>query len=209
MKPAPRTKDGRHHFKWAITPQGFNARIDKDIFLLCNLMWSLGIKTTNSCHSHCNFTCKHKRNSKGYIIPTKNCYSNVWLAFESCKDVEKLYNLVAEYEPDNKKQLHTGTMYDKMSCDRFVSTRGCAYASKEGWAFSFLMHNLGVQGHWGRPIFNGKRSTQEMWVEDGCKKNKFVIQPQITFPRAHIPYVENRLFQALERKTFKSKMVSK
>lgn len=208
----PRTRDGRHQFKW-MKFDGVSVRIDKDIASLLSKMWKLGIRTTNSCHGSCSFMCKHKyivRKSKhgDYYkpVPTKDCHDSVWLAFESSFDVELLYNIVAEY-PGNEDD---GTMYSKMCCGRFVTTKGSKFRrSPEGWAFMFLLENNGVSGHWGRPVFNGRRSTQEMWIEDGCERNDFVIQPQITFPRAHIKWVEDKLDLALKRKRQKKNVVGR
>lgn len=193
---------GRHPFKW-MTYNDKKVRIDKEIAPLLSKMWALGIHTTNSCQEQCNFTCKHKYKVIKYKtysfnkpIKTKNCNNSIWLAFESTKDVEKLYNIVAEYEPNDDN-----SMYGKMSCDRFVQTGQTRFKqASDGWTFSFCMTNEGVDGHWGRPKFGNKKSTQEMWIKDGCKKCKFVIQPQITFPKIHLQYVEDRLDLALKRK---------
>jgi hypothetical protein len=196
------TKDGRHHFKW-LKYMGDNVRIDRDIAPLLSKMWKLGIQTTNSCQAHCNFNCKHKRKqvkSKKYgtyseVIPTKHCYNNVWICFHSATDLELFYNMVAEYTKDRD------SMYNAMGCDAFMQTQGTNFMGGEKrWSFSFLLRNFGVEGHWGRPKFKGKRSTREMWIDDGCKKNNFMISPQVTFPRDHLPYIEDRLQQALDKK---------
>jgi hypothetical protein len=182
-----------------MTYQGHKIRIDRDIAPLLSLMWEAGIQTTGSCQAHCNFTCKHKyevsKTDDGYEywkpIPTKHCHDCIWLAFESCRDVELLYNIVAEYKT---------TMYRTMGCDLFISTGQTRYKRPlDGWSFSFYMGNEGVKGHFGRPTFKGKRSTQLMWMEDGCEQNNFVISPQITFPRAHMAHVEKKLKEYLKK----------
>ena len=199
----PIKKLERHPFKW-MTFKGAKVKIDRDIAPLLAKMWELDINTTNSCQAHCNFACKHKHKIKkdkygSYygIVPTKNCFNCVWLSFSSCKDVEKFYNIVAEYTSDK----NDNNMYSKMCCDRGLTTGQNRFRrAPDGWAFSFLMSNEGVNGHWGRPMWRGKRSTQEMWIEDGCDKNDFVIMPQITFPRAHMKYIEAKLDQAIKQK---------
>lgn len=190
-----------HKYKW-LTYKGGRVQIDRDIAPLLSNMWKLGIGTSNSCQAQCSFVCKHKhkieKTSDGQefwdIVDTKNCYNNVWLAFESTKDVERFNNYVAEYATGRD------TMYACMSCDMFVNTDGGKLRPKDSWAYSFLLRNQGVQRHFGRPMIGKKRSTQEMWVEDGCKKNNFVMKPQITFPRIHLPYVEARIQSALDKK---------
>jgi hypothetical protein len=193
----------RHPFKW-VKYKNQNIRIDKDIVSLLSKMWKLGINTTNSCQALCNFTCNHKyevisdKDGDYYsVIETKHCLNNIWLCFESVRDVEKLYNIVAEYTSERSDEA----MYHKMSCDRALQTGQTKFRhSKDGWAFCFHMANHGVFGHWGRPKWRGKRSTVEMWMEDGCGKNNFVLEPQITFPRSHLEYVESKLDQALKKK---------
>jgi hypothetical protein len=195
-----KNKSGRHPFKWMLY-QDTKVAIDRDIAPLLSKMWSLGIKTTNSCQGHCSFNCNHKTKSskdKDGItftrpILTSNCHQFVWLAFDSAKDVERLYNLVAEYSKDNN------STYNRMSCDRFVGG-GKFQRPIENWELNFYLDNRGVEGHWGRPKWGNKRSTVLMWVEDECKKNNFVISPQLTFPRKDLSYVEARLQLALDRR---------
>lgn len=183
-----KNKDGRHPFKW-MRYNRRNIRIDRDIVPLISKMWEAGIGTTNSCQEHCSLDCPHKYKVIRNVhtpIRTKHCLNSVWIAFESSSDLELLFNIVAEYAPYDKDDA----MYHKMRADRFVDSRKMI---PNNWAFSFLLSNLGVEGHFGRPTFNGKRSTQEMWIEDGCKKNNFRLQPQITIPKIHVPYVVARL----------------
>lgn len=200
-------KDGRHSFNW-LKYNGKNVAIDKEIVPLLSKMWKLGIKTTASCQQVCSFACKHKRKvvkSKdgNYLKPiyTKHCLSNIWLAFESAKDVEALYNYVAEYKKPATWEEARNSMYGLMNCDLCTqNTKNQFLYPDNAWAFLFVMANNGVYGHWGRPTFNGKRVGYEMWIKDGCKKNNFVIEPQITFPRLHLQYVEERLDLAISKK---------
>lgn len=183
--------------------KGKRVLVDEDIVPLVSKLWKCNINTTNSCQEHCSFTCEHKWQVVKYPdgdclepIVTKHCYNNVWLAFESSTDVERLYNIVAEYDTSFSDE----SMYGKMSCDRMVQTGQTNYRhSLDGWAFNFVMHNNGAFGHWGRPKINGKRSTFQVWVDDGCTKNDFVIQPQLTFPRKHISYIESRIDLVLKK----------
>ncbi len=184
---APMNK--RHPFKWLIY-NGERIPIDRDIVPLIAGIWKLGIKTTSCCQAHCSLVCNHKRNSRYEIIPTKHCHDNVWIAFETVKDMERLFDVVAQYDDSD------GSMYDLMSCDNSMSYR--KKQPKDCWAFDFYMRNDGVKGHWGRPIINGKRSSQQLWIDDGCEENGFVVQPQLTFPRKHLSYVEERIKLALE-----------
>jgi hypothetical protein len=182
----------RHPFKWKIY-NGSKIRIDMDIVSILEKMWKLGIKTNNSCQAHCKFSCNHKwkihkyKNGSTYdeCIRTPNCYSNVWISFDTSKDLEKFYNYLAVYNTP---------MYKQMNCDRFVGH------SKEGWEFSFLLRNHGVKGHFGRPMHKNKRLSFNVWIEDGCDNNDFIISPQISFPRIDLPYVEERLQLAINKK---------
>jgi hypothetical protein len=203
------TAQKRHKFKW-LTYKGKRIRIDQEIAPLLSKMWELGINTKGCCQATCHFCCNHKwKSSKtkdGFahyeLIETKNCYDSVWLAFESMKDLERLFNSVAEYSQERN------SMYHLMNCDCVVRTpdKKGYKVWPDSWAFIFYMSNQGVYGHWGRPTWaKGQRSTQILWIEDGCKKNDFVMQPQITFPRKHIPYVEERLQLALDAKEKRKK----
>ena len=207
-----KTKDGRHTFKWR-TYRGCKVRIDEDIVSLLDKMWALGIGTTNCCQEHCNFNCDHKWTHKKYKNGTthsrhnvtKHCYNSVWMVFETSRDAEKFYNIVAEYVPESWKDENESSMYNLMSCDRAVlsshkrSSRRIK-SNPDSWSWCFILHNYGVEGHFGRPKWGNKRSTVEMWIEDGCKKNDFILAPQITFPRKHLKYVEERLQLALNKK---------
>lgn len=188
-----------------LTYKGRKVRIDVKIAPLLSKLWKLGIQTTNSCQADCSFLCKHKyvtsktKDGSEFDEPirTKHCQNSVWLCFESSKDVEKLYNIVAEYTDKRGDEA----MYHKMSADRFVRTSESNFrGSPDGWSFIFFMRNAGVKGHFGRPTRNKKRSTYLMWMEDGCKKNNFVIEPQLTFPHKHLSYVEDKLDLALAKK---------
>lgn len=200
-----KNKDGSHKFKWR-TYKGNKVRIDEDLVSLIDSMWALGIGTTNCCQEQCSFNCAHLYKYKKYkngtthssIIATKHCYDNVWMCFETAKDAEKFYNIVAEYIPDSCKDENKSSMYNLMSCDRGV---GDTYkkAGTDRWAWHFLLRNYGVEGHFGRPTYKGKRETYDMWIEDGCKENDFILSPQITFPRKHLKYVEDRLQLAVDK----------
>jgi hypothetical protein len=203
-----KTKDGRHKFKWR-TYKGHKVRIDEDLVSLIDKMWALGIGTRSCCQEHCSFSCAHKWTTTKYKDgtsysrhnKTKSCYNNVWMCFETSKDAEKFYNIVAEYVHDSWKDENKSSMYNLMSCDRFVACAGKKFKYPiDSWQWSFLLENNGVEGHFGRPKWGNKRSTVEMWIEDGCKKNNFIIVPQITFPRKHIKHVEERLQLALNKK---------
>jgi len=202
------TKDGRHRFKWK-TYDGEKIRIDRQIAPLLEKMWALGIRTTNCCQASCNFNCNHKIKAHPVdedgcqffeTIETKDCYNNIWIAFESARELEKFYNIVAEYSEKDE------SMYHLMSCDRQLYTKGqkrSKYRSKDSWAFIFIFFNNGVKGHFGRPVENGKRLSYNVWIEDGCDHNDFVLSPQITFPQKHLAYVEQRLNLALAKKANK------
>jgi len=194
MDKVTKTKDGRHHFKW-MTYQGKKIRIDKDIAPLMTLLWRFGIETTNSCHAMCRLNCTHKYVKRMdpkygdmvmYPIKEEHCGQYAWLVFNSVADLEHLFNLVAEYGTE---------MYDLMGCGGHLLGRGKTRykVPLDKWIYSFNLENRGVQGHWGRPMINGKRSTQEMWTDDGCEENQFVLTPQVTFPRKHIAYLVQRL----------------
>lgn len=186
----------RHPYKWFVY-NGRNIRIDKEIAPLISKMWKLGILTISSCQAVCSFNCIHKNINKlnkktkeihTTIIPTKHCYNNVWIAFDSCLDIELFYDIVAKYDSKND------SMYSKIKNFSFFKKKFIS----ENWSCIFPIKNLGIKGHWGRPTINGKRLSSQVWIEDRCKKNDFCIQPQLTFPRKHLPYVEERLDLAIK-----------
>lgn len=186
----------KHKTKY-LTYKGSKVKIDKDIAGLISKMWKLGINTNNSCQAMCSFLCDHKvkiiieNESKRKVytkVLKKYCNNSIWIVFESVKDLELFYNIVAKYDTP---------MYDKMSCDRFVRVSNKEKFIYDNWGFGFLMNNNGVNGHWGRPIIDGKRSTCEMWIDDGCNQNDFVLRPQITFPKEHQVFIERQLDIAL------------
>jgi hypothetical protein len=193
------TKDGRHRFKW-MKYRGTKVAIDVDIAPLCSKLWRLGIRTTNSCQGHCSFDCNHKtkihpvkKDGTQFFesIKTNHCNDCVWIVFESALDVEMFYNAVAEYVPykSRKNSMYAHIKgYDRKKYPRDI------------WSLRFYPRNYGITGHWGRPKWGNKRSTRLMWIEDGCDENYFIIQPQLTFPRKHLPYVEEKLKQALRDK---------
>lgn len=193
------SKKRPHPYK-IVNYKGNKIRIDKGILSLLTKMWKLGIVTTNSCQSFCSFSCNHKRKiikNKKYgkyskIITTRNCRNNIWIVFNSIKDLEKFYNYVAEYYPvDNK-------MYSNMHCD-LAFFHNKKSKDLDSWSMVCSMDNDGVYGHTEKSMCWGKKSL--MFVEDGCKKNKFVVRPQLTIPHKHLAYVEARLQLALDKKS--------
>lgn len=196
IKKNKRNKDGRHPFKW-LKYKGENVRIDADIASLVSNLWKLGIHTANSCQSQCSFDCGHKikihpKDKDGYTfcetIRGKNCGSHIWLVFEKAGDIEKFYNYVCEYAPyTDQDAMYNNILYRKKG-------------SNEKWTIRSYIQNYGVVGHFGKRMTpNGKRrETVETWIEEGCRKNQFCLQPQLTFPRKHLEYVEKRIEKALE-----------
>lgn len=189
------------HKQKRINFKGQKILIDEEIAPLLRKMWRLGIITNGSCQASCNFNCKHKYKKKhlkdGRVysakIKTKNCHNNIWIVFATAKDIELFYNIVAEYCPDTFYHKDFYKNKDKMYCKMHGS------AIKDNWALSYSLYNNGVEGHFGRPTINGKRNTYSLWMEDGCGENNFIVQPQLTFPRAHLKYVEERLDLELKR----------
>ena len=64
------------------------------------------------------------------------------------------------------------------------------------------LDNEGVEGSWKRVpamMASGQKkgSTHTVWEEDHCTDNDFNLQPQLWFPRKHLPYVEERIRLAL------------
>jgi hypothetical protein len=202
MKDKSKTKDGRHRFKW-LKYEGENVRIDVDIAPLLTNLWKLGIHTTNSCQASCCYACGHKviekKDKDGRytaVVPTKHCYDHVWLTFPDMRDYERLLNVVAVYEPIRTPWSQDGrTMYELV---RSVWKMGTYRGKDDGWEARFYVENRGVQGHFKRHTYNGKRDGFEMWCETGCKKNDFRFEPQIHFPRKHLPYVEERVQLAVD-----------
>lgn len=188
--------DGKRHLYKTLKFNGEKVRIDEEIAPLLSKMWKLGINTNACCQAHCRFECKHKvkvhpeKDGRTFFetIRNKNCLSHIWISFDTAFDVEMFYNYVAEYVKND-----IGTMYG------FINGYNQKEYPNDVWRMIFIPRNYGVERHFGRPTFNGKRSTQEMWMEDGCKKNDFVMNPQLTFPRKHLQYVEERLDLALKR----------
>lgn len=67
----------------------------------------------------------------------------------------------------------------------------------DAWIMKACPDNRGIIGHWERPTYGNKRSSQMMWIDDGCERNNFVLMPHLTFPRKHLSYVEGRITIAL------------
>lgn len=171
-----RDSDRTHHpFKW-LKFDGEKVRIDKEIAPLLSNLWKLGIRTTNSCQEHCSFNCKHKYKKSydedgclcSYIIPTKKCWDSIWLCFEQASDLEKFYNIIAKYG---------STDYDVVS----------------SWPIRHHIINYGIEGCFTRPIINGKRSTVPLFKETSCRKNNFIVSPQLTFPRKYLSFIEDKI----------------
>jgi hypothetical protein len=185
-----------------MTFDGMKVRIDKDIAPIIEMMWFLGIRTISSCHGHCSFECSHKINiykdEDGFTVHspilTDHCHDSVWIVFEQAHDIEKFYDTIAEYS-DEGKSAKTATMYDHILGHYRNKNK------RDVWCTQFYARNYGVKGHWGKPIINGKRLTYECWIEDDCKKNNFIVQPQLTFPRKHIEYIKSKLQEALNKKS--------
>ncbi len=182
-----------HKLKW-MTYQGEKVRIDREIAPLLAKMWELGIKTQSCCQAHCKYSCKHKCTAEklesGTISFTiskdsKDCKQYVWILFHSMADYEKLLNVVAEYD----QGWHS--MYAQITGSAGHNQGVRWVRHPDNWEMSPTHHNDGAYGHWGSETEDGE--TFECWNEDGCKKNKFRIQPHLYFPRKHLPYVEEKL----------------
>ena len=63
------------------------------------------------------------------------------------------------------------------------------------WTIKVFMDNAGIQGKWKRIKIGGKKL--HMWVHDELTKNNFILQPQLTFPRTSLPFVEKQIQLAL------------
>jgi len=200
--------NGKHSFKW-MKYKNEKIRIDKDIAPLIQTMWDLGIHTSNCCQGVCSKNCSHKTKhatlKDGGIlsekIKTSECGNRIWIVFSSAKDMEKFYNLVAVYEKNNNG------MYDLINgwAGRNISKSGkfIRYQpSKDNWEVIHYMPNLGVNLHLKRVKNNATKNPKYYYIldEEKCKKNKFVLRPQITFPRKHLDYVIERLNKAIEDK---------
>lgn len=199
------TKDGRHKAK-ILTYDGVKVRIDKEIAPLLSNMWKMGIRTVNSCQAHCSFKCDHKikkhpKDKEGYTfyesLWTDHCQDCIWLVFEHALDIELFYNIVAEYLPYEKE---AGTMYAHIQGHDFKKN------PRDVWSVQSSMRNYGVEGHFDYGMSpSGKREKYKTWHEDSCKNNIFILQPQLTFPRKHLAYVEAKIKEALKTKPKKKK----
>lgn len=179
--------------------------IDKDIISLLQKMWKLGIETTVSCQKSCNLQCNHKYkihpkdkygNRFYEKIESKNCLNNIWVAFESVKDLEKFYNIVAEFFPSNINK--------KINKDQDIYYHMLGYGSfKENpnkWSKVFSLDNEGARGYFKKTTKKGfKRATSPHLVLTDCQKNNFVVRPQITFPIIHLEYIEKKLDEELKK----------
>jgi hypothetical protein len=199
------TKSGRHHFKW-LNHQGQKIRIDRDIAPLLTEMWALGIQTTNSCQGVCSTKCKHKLKIKKLKggntlfdkVLTPECRSYVWIAFQSAKDMERFYNLVAVYEKQERDQpvnmyaiINGWAGKDVKRNGKFVRWE----RHPDNWEVVNHMPNNGIRGHEEKGVNNipGKPKFFLYWEEDDCSQNDFRMEPQVKFPRKHLQYVMERL----------------
>lgn len=189
------TKLGRHRAK-LLEYDGRRVRIDEEIAPMIQSMWKLGIKTSNSCQGACSFECDHKikkhpvaKDGSQYFekIKTKHCRDCIWLVFESTKDAELFYNCVAEYVKGYEPSMY-------MNINGFDRKKN----ARDVWILDCSARNNGVLGRWSKATRNGVRNTYQTWEEDRCETNNFIIEPQLTFPRKHLQYVEKRLKLAIE-----------
>lgn len=164
-----------HRFKWMIH-KGEKIRIDRKIAPLISELWRLGINTVGSCEDYCNLFCPHKWKNKVIDgekviakVKTPQCYQNVWLVFEKARDLEKFYNLLLEFDTDGNSQ------YEKVLYQTGFDS--------DSWSVRYSIVNYGVYGEVRDKIFH----------ETGCKKNKFVVQPQLTFPTKQLSSVLEKL----------------
>ena len=165
----------KHRFKW-MYHKGEKIRIDRKIAPLMSELWRLGINTISSCEDYCNLLCPHKWEDRmidgekiSAVVKTPHCKKNVWLVFEKARDLEKFYNLLLEFDTDYD------SAYEKI-----------LYQSKfdpDNWAVRYSVVNHGVHGKVRGRIF----------YETGCKKNKFCVQPQLTFPTKQLPSILEKL----------------
>lgn len=164
----------RHKTK-RVKYKGRYALIDANICELITTMWKHGINTNNCCESHCSFSCGHKYKEveKNYFVPirTKKCLKDIWVTFDSMSDIEKLFNIISipplNFQHDNK------------------------------WQIRCYFDNLAEESYWGRPIINGKRSTQMMRIDKYVGVNDFKARPQLTFPKNDVALVLELLKKSL------------
>lgn len=178
--------------------KGKNVKIDKDIVSLISKLWKAKINTISSCQEECSIFCQHKsilKNNTYITKKTKCCLDNIWILFESIADMEKLYNIVAEFSPPENKN----SIYNLMGASCYFGGN-IMRPSTEYWGALFLVDNDGELRSWYRPYIDGKRVGYEMCRVDGCKKNKFVIRPSLTIPKKHLSYVESQLDKYLAKK---------
>lgn len=188
MSKTNKTKDGRHHFKW-MKFKGGNVRIDIDIAPLIANMWKLGINTTNSCQADHDLGWRCCPDTK----PSSECTQYVWLAFESARDLEVFLNTVSKYTPgpqnENDMYHHINHMWFGRRDD------------KKDWMIKASCQNYGEQVRF--KFSSNKKPTQVIF--DGSGKNNFIMQPQLSFPREHLPYVEQKIQEALNKKLKRKK----
>lgn len=202
------TKSGRHPFKWMVY-EGEKIRIDRDIAPLLSSIWELGIHTTNSCQGVCSRHCKHKvihtKLKTGELlsekIKTPECRNRVWIAFASARDLERFINLVAVYEKDVREGMYE-LINGWGSHDEWKRGKFRCIKHPDNWEYIHHMPNRGIRDHVERFPNNipGEPKYYYAFVEDDCPKNNFRMQPQLQFPRKHLPYVMERLEAALQRK---------
>jgi hypothetical protein len=206
-------KLSRHPFKWMMYG-GQKVRIDKEISNLLAGMWRLNIGTINSCQAVCSQHCSHKTKIKysksGEVLfdhnKTKSCYDRIWIAFDNSKSLERFLNIISKYEKTQEDKVN---MYDLIV--------GCAGKNilKNGkfdywkpdsnnWEYNYPLINQGVL-MCERKIKNsfqnlGGPKYIYIWEEGACKNNNFKVQPQVTFPRKHLSYVEEKIKLFLKKK---------
>ncbi len=174
-----KSKSSRHPYK-ILTFQDRKVRIDTDIAPLLSAMWQAGIRTAGSCQAQCSFRCKcvYKLTTYKTVynyykrIKTPNCSNNIWIVFYSAKDIEKFYNIVYQYTPDYKDDITA-----EWATHCHMDNEGIEYVVKKTTSVDKT---------------NGAKWSCMSFVDQGCKKNKFNLQPQLTIPRKHLAYLESK-----------------
>lgn len=172
----------KQKFVWI---SGKRILIDEDIAPLIGGLSSLDIQTVSSCQADCGGVCRRKhriisikdeihRNKPGKMFEhhmPKLCRESVWIVFWTAEDAAKFMNIV--YNRSDPPKLR-----DQM--------QGSGAKNSHAWNWYCRAMNINDLRY---------RDHRGYWVGKAPKKDKFDFFVHLTFPRAHLSLVTERILK--------------
>lgn len=179
-----------HHKRKAVWISGERVLIDEDIAPLIQNLNDLNITTISSCQNNCGGVCRRKHRvisiknefihnkpvkTFEYHIP-KICQESVWIVFWTAKDAAKFMNIV--YNRSDSPKLQS-------------QMQGEGTKNSHAWNWYCHVENI-----------NDRRCIDHRgyWMGKPPKKDKFDFFVHLTFPRAHLNLVTERVIKKINSK---------